>query len=368
MTGEGAPRSRWLPGTELAIAALVGGGLFALTGVEIIWVVGGVVAGWVACWAFRHRGAAAAPSARVRELGQVLVGAAIGPTLGAQQFAASPWQLALLVGAVLAILAGSLAVAWLYCTYGPVDGVTAGMATLPGGLGIMPSVAAALNRPAGLVAIVQATRMTVVVLMVVAVLPAGAPAGAASARSGALVPDSPWGWAYSAALLLGAFVAAGLARRVRIPVPTLLGPLLFGCLFALALRAGGVEPTMLAAPLAQEYVGQALLGITVGEYLAQRLTGTAAALRGGIAAVMGLLGFAVALACVLTVVSPWPFLTCLLMVAPGGAPEMVVIAAATESDLPLVLAAQTGRQVLVNLLMPVWIKLFTRFDRASGTE
>nr|AKG47170.1 putative membrane protein [uncultured bacterium] len=357
-------RSRWLPGTELAIAALVGAVLFGLTGVEIIWVVGGVAGGWVTCWAFRRRGAAAEPSSRVRELGQVLVGAAIGPTLAAQQFTASPGHLALLVAAVLAVLGGSLAVARLYCAYGQVDGVTAGMATLPGGLGIMPSVAAALGRPAGLVAIVQATRMTVVVVMVLAVLPVGAPTMTGSSRSGALLPDSPSGWMYSGGLLLGAFVAARVAARLRIPVPTLLGPLLFGCVFALGLRAGGVDPGMLAAPLAQEYIGQALLGITVGEYLAQRFTGAAAALRGGVAAVLVLAGFAVVLAFAMTTVSPWPFLTCLLMVAPGGAPEMVVIAAATDSELALVLAAQTGRQVLVNLLMPVWIRLFTRFDRA----
>jgi hypothetical protein len=51
------------------------------------------------------------------------------------------------------------------------------------------------------------------------------------------------------------------------------------------------------------------------------------------------------------------------MVAPGGAPEMIVIAAATGGELTLVLAAQTGRQVIVNALMPVWIRLFSRFDR-----
>jgi uncharacterized protein len=364
VNGDEPTRSRWLPGTELALAALVGAALYALTRLEIIWVVGGVVGGWATCWVFRRLRAAAGPSARVRELGQVLVGAAIGPTLAAQRFTASPGQLTLLVVAVLAVLGGSLAVAWLYSAYAPVDGVTAGMATLPGGLGIMPSVAAALGRPAGLVAIVQATRMTVVVVMVLAVLPAGASTTTTgSSRSGALLPESPSGWAYSGALLLGAFVAARVASWLRIPVPTLLGPLLFGCVFALGLRAGGVDPALLGAPLAQEYIGQALLGITVGEYLAQRVTGSATALRGGIAAVLGLVGFTVVLAVAMTAVSPWPFLTCLLMVAPGGAPEMVVIAAATQSELALVLATQTGRQVLVNLLMPLWIRLFTRFDR-----
>jgi uncharacterized protein len=39
---------------------------------------------------------------------------------------------------------------------------------------------------------------------------------------------------------------------------------------SLGLRALGVDPHLLAAPFPQEILGQALLGITVGEYLAQR--------------------------------------------------------------------------------------------------
>lgn len=363
MTGDEPARSRFLIGAELALAACVGGALFAATRLEIIWVVGGVAAGWLACRAFRLRGAPAEPSARIRRLGQVLVGAAIGPTLATQQLAASAGQIGLLVAGVLAILGGSLAVARVYCLCAPVDGVTAGMATLPGGLGIMPSVAAELNRPAGLVAVVQATRMTLVVVMVLAVLPVAAQSVTTAAPSMALLPGSLPGWAYWAALLAGAFVAARVAARVRIPVPTLLGPLLFGCVFALGLRAGGADPAQLAAPVAQEIVGQVLLGLTVGEYLAQRWIGTPRALTGGVAGVLATCGLAVGLAATMSAVSPWPFLTCLLMVAPGGAPEMVVIAAATNSELPLVLAAQTGRQVLVNALMPVWVRLFARFDR-----
>jgi len=274
---------------------------------------------------------------------------------------------------VLAILGGSLVVAKVYCSRGPVDGITAGMATLPGGIGIMPSVAAELGRPADLVAMVQAFRMTVVVLLVMVttvVSDAGAPDTAVpdavavgGSHAKAWLPPNPAAWGYVAVLLAGAFVAARIAREVRVPVPTLLGPLLFGCLFALGLRAAGVEPAALVAPFAQEAAGQALLGITVGEYLAQRYRGSRGALSGGLLGVLATCLLAVGIASGMTALSPWSFLTCLLMVAPGGAPEMVVIAAATGDELTLVLAAQTGRQVLVNVLMPVWIRLFTRFDR-----
>lgn len=189
VAGQRTRRPRWLLAGQLALAALVGGGLSMLTGLDIIWIVGGVAGGGLAYRVARRRSPELPPSARSRKLGQILVGAAIGPSLATQRLAAAPEQLALLVGGVLAILAGSLLVARAYAARGEVDAVTAGMATLPGGLSIMPSVAAELGRPAGLVAIVQATRMTLVVVMVVAVLPLGPRAGPCRRGTSRCCPD-----------------------------------------------------------------------------------------------------------------------------------------------------------------------------------
>jgi uncharacterized protein len=316
----------------------------------------------VACRVARVVGAPAAPSPRVRKAGQLLIGAAIGPGIAAQEFSVSAAQLALLSGGVVAILLASIAVARVYT--GLVDGLTAGMATLPGGIGIMPSVAAEYGRPVGLVAIVQSFRMTLVLLLALGVFALTGP------HVGTAHADKVWlpagiQWLYVAALIGGSVVAAWGAGKVRIPVPTLLGPLLYGCVLSLGLRALGTAPDLLAAPFLQEVVGQALLGITVGEYLAQRYADGLAALAGGIAGVVATCGIALLIALGMTAVGPWSFLASFLMVAPGGAPEMVVIAAAMGGDLTFVLVAQTGRQVLVNILMPVWIRLFTRFDRSG---
>lgn len=356
-------RARWLLGGELLVAAAVGGALFVVTGQPIIWVLGGVIGGAVACRIARARKVPAEPSARIRKTGQLLIGAAIGPGLATQDVSVSPGALALLAGGVLGILVASLVVARLYCATGPVDGITAGMATLPGGIGIMPSVAAEYGKPVGLVAIVQSFRMTIVLVMALVVFGlSDTTGGAAHTGHKALWPVSWW---YVAVLLAGAVGASWAAGKLRIPVPTLLGPLLFGLALSLGLRAAGVAPELLAAPFLQEIIGQALLGVTVGEYLAQRYLGSVAALVGGFLGVIATAGIALLIAGAMTAASSWTFLTCLLMVAPGGAPEMVVIAAATGGQLPLVLVAQTGRQVLVNILMPVWIRLFGRFDRPS---
>jgi membrane AbrB-like protein len=324
-------------------------------------VLGGVLGALAACRIARARNHPAEPSARIRKLGQLLIGAAIGPGIATQELSFSPGQLLLLSAGVLAILLASIAIARLYKAFAPVDGLTAGMATLPGGIGIMPSVAAEYGRPVGLVAIVQSFRMTLVLVLALVVFAfSETQAGTVTHTTRSLLPQS---WLYVLALLGGSVAASWAAGKARIPVPTLLGPLIYGCLLSLGLRALGVAPDLLAVPFLQEIVGQALLGITVGEYLAQRYRDGVAELAGGLAGVVATCGIAMLIALGMTAVSPWSFLSAFLMVAPGGAPEMVVIAAATGGELTLVLAAQTGRQVLVNILMPVWIKLFDRFDR-----
>jgi membrane AbrB-like protein len=361
---ESAGRARWLLVAELGAAGTVGGGLFALTGQGIIWVLGGVLGAVVACRVARAMRAPVSPSPRIRKAGQLLIGAAIGPGIAAQQLDVSPAQLALLAGGVLAILVGSLVVARLYTRLAPVDGLTAGMATLPGGIGIMPSVAAEYGRPVGLVAIVQSFRMTLVLILALLVFAFTGPhAGDVHTNEKAFLPGTWQAWGYLTVLIGGSVVAAWAAGKVKVPVPTLLGPLLFGCVLSLGLRAFGADPHLLAAPFLQEILGQTLLGITVGEYLAQRYRDGVAALAGGVAGVVATCGLALLIAIGMAVVGKWSFLAAFLMVAPGGAPEMVVIAAATGGDLTFVLAAQTGRQVIVNILMPVWIRLFTRFDR-----
>lgn len=357
-------RAPWLLPGELALAAALGAVLFVLTGQSVIWVLGGVLGAWTACRAARALGAAHEPSTGIRKSGQLVIGAAIGPGVAAQQLSVSPTQLAIMAGGVVATIGAALLVARLYAASTGLDGLTAGLATLPGGIGVMPSVAADYGRRADLVALVQAFRMVLVLVLALVVFGtsrADVEPGAVDTVLG-LLPASGPAWLFVAALLGGAVPASRVAARLRVPVPTLLGPLVYGAALAIGLRALGVAPDVLAIPFAQEVVGQALLGITIGEYLARRTPDRAPSLVGGLVAVTGMCALAVAVAAVVSATGRWSFLVAFLMVAPGGAPEMVVIAAALGGDLALVLTAQTARQVAVNLLMPVWVRLFPRFD------
>lgn len=354
----GRKRSLWLLPVELLATAALSTGLYLLVRMEFVWVLGGLAAGWLVTGLFRKARAAHAPNPTTRKTGQVLVGVGLGPVLAAQSIQEALPYLALLLAAVVIAFIGSIVVARAYGRLGGVDTLTAGLATLPGGIGIMASVAAERGGSPTLVALVQGARVALVVSIVPIILLIG---GAPTVDHGdvpSLLPVDGEGYLVWALLLAGGLIAAGVASRLHVPVASLLGPMIFGLVAAVIFRAVASDADALDVPYLHSVVGQALLGITVGEYLAQNARVTRRAAVGGLAGVGVTMALSLVVALTLALLTPWSFLTCVLMTAPGGAPEMIVLAAASPSELHLVVIAQMARQVAVNLLMPLWLRIF----------
>jgi membrane AbrB-like protein len=354
----GRSRSIWLLPAELLLTAGLSTGLYLLVRMEFVWVLGGLAAGWIVTALFRRAQLAHAPNATTRKTGQVLVGVGLGPVLAAQSMGEALPYLALLLAAVLMAFVGSVVVARAYAGMADVDPLTAGLATLPGGIGIMASVAAERGGSPTLVALVQGARVAVVVSIVPVILLIGGAPTVDHADVPGLLPVDDGGWLAWGLLLVGGFVAAAIATRLHVPVASLLGPMVLGLLAALLFRALVSDADALGVPYLHSVVGQALLGITVGEYLAQNARVTRRAAIGGMAGVGATMALSLLVAMVLALLTPWSFLTCVLMTAPGGAPEMIVLAAASPSDLHLVVIAQMSRQIAVNVLMPLWLRIF----------
>ena len=354
-------RSRWLLPSELLLTGAVSTALFAWLRLEFIWVLTGLAVGWFLTAAFRRVADPQVPNSSTRQVGQVLVGVALGPVLAAQSMGDAVVYLPLLLGAVVVVLVGSVLVARAYSRACAVDGITAGLATLPGGIGIMASVAAESGGAPALVALIQGVRVAVVVSAIPAIIVLGGGAASGALDLPEVLPGSAAGYAVWAAMIAGAFVASSAARRLAVPVASLLGPMAFGIAIALAVRVAAPDAGSLELPYLHAVVGQALLGITVGEYLAQDSRTTRRAAVGGFAGVLATFFLSLVVAVLVHALTPWSFLTCVLMMAPGGAPEMIVLAAATPSELHLVVIAQMARQIAVNALMPVWLKLFRAF-------
>lgn len=353
-------RPRSLVWWEIVVAILVGYLAFLMTGAAIVWVVAGIVSGWVVCRVIRWRKHKAEPSRRIRTMGQSLVGAALGPALAVQDFSGVGTNMLAILVAVVLVLLGSVATAHLYFKWFGVDRLTAGLATLPGGLSVMPAIAAEYNRPPGLVALVQAARIAVIIFSIPLIAPLIGEVASSPVEHLVERPDQVAGWAFWVGLLGLTPLAAIGARKARIPVAALLGPMFASMGLTTALRLGGVDLAVLHVPFSQEVIGQVFLGITVGEYLAQKFRYPRRQILGGFISVLGTFSFCIVLATALWLATPWSFITCLLSVAPGGAPEMVVVAAAVDADLHIVVLTQIIRQIAVSSLMPFWLWLFER--------
>jgi len=350
---------------ELALAAALSATVCTLTRSDIVWVVSGVAAGWAASALFRALGHAQTPNRPVRMLGQILVGVGLGPLLAEQDLAAVSGDLPVVVLSIGLTLLGGLLVAWLLSRTRTVDPTTAGLATMPGGMGLMASIAAETGRPAPYVALVQGVRVALVVSAAPMVVIALGHATHAGNHALTVIPDDGFGWFYWPALIIAGVVAAQLATRWKVPVPYLMGPMVAGMIAAFAIRMSDLGPEATILPSSHSIVGQILLGITIGEFLSQPAGLPRRILLRGFAGSVATVLLAFAGAWALSAATGWSYLTAMLVLAPGGAPEMIVLAAAVPDGLAIVVAAQLLRQIAVNALMPLWLAIFKRWRNTA---
>ncbi|NEQ24998.1 MAG: AbrB family transcriptional regulator, partial [Microcoleus sp. SIO2G3] len=61
----------------------------------------------------------------------------------------------------------------------------------------------------------------------------------------------------------------------------------------------------------------------------------------------------------------WDWLTCLLMAAPGGSPEMILIALVLNHNVETITAAHLVRLMAINVYLPVLIWALEKYGRES---
>ena len=110
-------------------------------------------------------------------------------------------------------------------------------------------------------------------------------------------------------------------------------------------------------------LGQSRLGITIGEYWGnkptiQKRSIAAAFLSVGLTIAAALLASLVALQ-----LTQWDWLTCLLVTAPGGAAEMILVALTLNHSVETVTAGHLVRLIAINTLLPFWVAGLRSGDR-----
>jgi membrane AbrB-like protein len=258
--------------------------------------------------------------------------------------------------AVMALVVGTTIVAatfvgWLLARFGSLPASTAAWGSSPGGASAMTAMSADYGADPRLVAFMQYLRVTLVVLTAGAVsrvlLPAGAIVGLPGAHAFA-----PLAVAETVVISLAGTL---IALRLRIPGGPLLGPMILG---ALAGGSGIAQISVPASALAAAYL---IIGLYVG--LAYTRATVAYALRALpqlIVSSLILIGLCGLSAVLLAATMHVDALTAYLATTPGALESVTAIALGSQANVPLVLAVQALRVIVVLLSGPPLAKLIAR--------
>lgn len=353
-------------GSELLFAILLGLPLTQLGVGGVAWIFGGIVAGvgiFHACRIFAQY--SLKPNRKARQIGQILVGLAIGFSTARGNLLELSGQLPIFVLLTLFMLVSGGLIGYLYARLTQHNLLTAMLATVPGSVGIMSSIAADYGKNVALVALIQIIRLTSVIVVIPLLarlsVVGGSQRAAFSIQSLLIFETSTV--IYLILLACLTIPAIYLALFLRIPAAHFFAALIVGMSFnpLFNLILGGQTIKFILPPLIN-LIGQLLLGITIGEYWASKpklgkKTIVYALIPVTLTIVAGFIAAGIAM-----LLTPWDWLTCLLVTAPGGAPEIILVALALDHHVEIVTAGHLVRLIAINGSLPLWVLLFRYLD------
>jgi membrane AbrB-like protein len=334
--------------------AVVGGFAADAAGVPLAWMLGPLFVTAVAAMS----GFDLLPVKWGRELGQVVVGLAIGLRFTPPVLAATAAMLPAMLLATVYVIVVTTTAAFLIRPLGRVDRKTAFFATAAAGMADMAIVARERGGDAEAVSVVHAIRVasivTAVPILVVALGDEGSVENTAAAPAGTL-------WQLGVMLALGV-VAALAMKPLRFPNPWLVGPIF------LAAALAALDTLVVTMPRVLLVIAQMMIGIALGcrfsRDLIVRLPRVVAA---ALVVSLFLMAAAAGGAQVLSVTTGLPFATAFLALAPAGVTEMVLTAAIMHLDTASVTAFHVMRIAVIASTILFTFGVFERisewFDR-----
>lgn len=352
---------------EMLLALPLGLALTQLKIGGIVWIFGGIASGTAVLQCCRIFYQFSVPPNRIaRKVGMVMVGMAVGVSNSNNDLTSLAAGIPIFMLLTLFLLVCGSCIGYIYSRVSKTNLLTAMLATVPGGVGVMSSIAADYDRNVTLVALVQAIRVTSVVLLI----PLIARTAVGNYWNLQTLPvRSAWINFEPAQLqLLGvALLITGiivyLSLLLKIPAGDFFGALLIGLVFNSVLDwLPFVSGVHFNPPPLMNIVGQMLLGITIGEYWGEKPNfGKKTVVYALMSVVMTLIAGAIATILAMQLTS-WDWLTCLLVTAPGGAAEMILVSLALDHNVEIVTTGHLVRLIAINSSLPLWLFLFRRLD------
>lgn len=298
----------------------------------------------------------AAPPVQIRMAGQLVIGATMGLYLVPEAVARITGAvLPILISAVLSIVAAVI-VGVVQARFLRTDKATAIYSSVPGGPIDMANLAEHHGGDPARTALTQTIRIVLIIVLFPQILLIIG----STLHEIDIAGSGPVAIPELALLTAGCLVASYAAKIVRLLNPFFMGPLLFvGGLTAMSLPMPAVPPALVAG-------GQVLLGASIGCMFRRDLFRNGLVfIAVSVTSTMTLLGLCLLLGAGLSHVFGLDLETMILAAAPGGATEMAVTAKAMNLDVPLVVAFQMIRVILVASCLPLIFALFMRLSRTA---
>jgi uncharacterized protein len=352
---------------ELLLAIPIGLAITKFSIGGVAWLFGGIASGALVykAYQFFYR-VTPKPNKKARQIGQTLVGMSIGFAIANSNIIAITSELHVLILLTLFSLVTGTFIGYFYSQISKVNLFNAMLATAPGGVGIMSSIAADYGRNVSQVALVQSLRVTSVVLTIpfVARLLSGDTNSSSVGISPSLFHIDIKGLPLLVVALAIASLGVRSATVLKIPAAPFFGALIVGIIFNPMLNSLPFIPDLdFTPPKLVNLIGQVLLGVAVGEhwgnqpYLSKKAVGYA------LIAVGLIIGAGLIAAAIAHQLTPWDWLTCILVTAPGGAPEMILVSLALDRNVEIVTAGHLVRLMGLNASLPAWIFLIDYLER-----
>jgi membrane AbrB-like protein len=362
----GLPRKpqSWILVVEL-LTAVAFGAILQLAVGRIGWLFGGMMAGLVVFIGHKRiYSQAANPSRFNRTIGQMLVGLAIGYSMSESDLGQLAGEFPIYIFLTLFAIGSGILIAFMYARRYNINLLTSLLATMPGGVSIMATVAAEYDKDVMLVSTLQLAR----ILSVVVVIPLWVNMTAFQENLSGLEPEIVMELGRVILLVFVAIVCAAvgsfLAQLCRIPVAPMFGSMISGLVFGSVLTQLPAQWAAFTLPALVIVSGQVLMGTSIGESMSKQPATDWRVLFGALQVIALTLVAGVLSAALIKLFTSWSWLTCILATAPGGASEMVIISLIfDQNNVGSVTSSHLVRLMAINGLLPLWILLFRHLDR-----
>ena len=350
-------RDGWLRALDLAAVLAVGAGLaaaFSAVGVPSPSLFAGLAVGLFRALTVRRRATVPAP---VGTAVQAVLGVMVGTLLDLETLAAlaRDWSAVALV--IAGTLALSLVAGRVMALRPDVSPVTGAFSMVAGGASGITVMARELGADERMVAVLQYLRVLIVVLTLPAVTVLVFSADSGDGTVG-VAGDRPAWWVELGFTAGCAVVGAMAAKLLRIPVASMLGPMLVAGGLALGGLSGGAQVPNLLVEVSFLVIGlQVGLGFT---RTSLRIVGSALPLA--VSVLIAMIVACAGLGLLLTVATGVGFLEGYLATTPGGLYAVIAAASAAGADTTFVLAVQVLRLFVVLLSAPLIAWFLRRSD------